>query len=141
MRSFFSLMLFLTASSTGLAQVAHTALIDPDLIDADMTQVMYLVTPNDLTTKAYKNGTPAIFDIKLCQTCQIKSYRLRDHAELLLNEQPLALKDLTITLIKKKYDIIQLGINRTNKTITYLYFGGISESSAEESDQEQSDEN
>jgi hypothetical protein len=36
---------------------------------------------------------------------------------------------------------MQLGINRTNKTITYLYFGGISESSAEEFDQEQSDEN
>jgi len=102
---------------------------------------MYLIGPDDLKTSAYKSGFPSAFNIKLCDNCQIKSYQLKNQAELLLNEQFLLLTDLTLTLIRKKFDVIQLGIDRSENTITYLYLGGISESSAEELAQEQSDEN
>jgi hypothetical protein len=137
----FSFVLWLAASSISLAQEAITTPIDPDLVDTEMTRVMYLIGPNDLKTSNYKNGFPSVFNLKLCDNCQIKPYQLKDQAELLLNEKPLTLKDLTITLIKKKFDVIQLGIDRSNKTISYLYLGGISELSAEEIAQEQSDEN
>jgi len=137
----FSFFLLLVIGSTSLAQNAAATAIDPDLIDVEMTKVMYIITPSDLKISAYHKGQPAAFNLKLCQACQVKPYYLQDNAELLLNEQPLALKDLTITLIKKKFDVIQLGIDRSNKTVTYLYLGGISESSAEEIAQEQSDEN
>lgn len=132
--------LLLIISYTGFAQVANTANIDPDLIDAEMTRVMYNIAPGDLKTSVYKNGYPSAFNLKLCQACKIKTYTLEQGAELLLNEQALELKNLTTTLIKKKFDVIQLGIDRTNKTVTYLYLGGISELSAEDLGQEQSDE-
>ena len=137
----FSFILLLIAGSVSLTQGARATDIDPDLVDVEMIQVMYLISPNDLKTSIYKDGSPSVFNIKLCPTCQIRSYQLKDQAELLLHDQPLALKDLTITLLKKKFDEIQLGINRSNKTVTYLYLGGISESSAEELLQEKADEN
>ena len=101
--------------------------IDPSSIDAEMVNVMYLISPNDMKTTAYKSGLPHSFDLKLCKNCQIKPYTLKDNAELLINEQPLAIGDLTIQLIKKKFDVIQLGINRSDNTISYLYLGGINE--------------
>lgn len=137
----FSFIPLLITGAVSLTQVARATDIDPDLVDVEMIQVMYLISPNNLKTSIYKDGFPSVFNIKLCQTCQIKPYQLKDQAELLLHGQPLALKDLTITLIKKKFDKIQLGINRSNKTVTYLYLGGISESSAEELLQEKADEN
>jgi len=137
----FSFILLLAIGSTSLAQNTESTAIDPDLIDVEMTKVMYIIPPNDLKISTYDRGQPAAFNLKLCKTCQVKPYSLQDNAELLLHEQVLALKDLTITLIKKKFDVIQLGIDRGNKTITYLYLGGLSESSAEEIAQEQSDEN
>lgn len=136
----FTLFFLLLIHSMSFAQDKGNA-IDPDLIDIEMIKVMYLIDANDLKISAYRQGHPSEFNIKLCQACQVKTYSLKEEAELLLNEQPLALEDLTITLIKKKFDAIQLGIDRSNKTVTYLYLGGISESSAEELAQEQSDEN
>ncbi|MEH6450757.1 MAG: hypothetical protein V7765_18975 [Oleispira sp.] len=136
-----SIFLLLFISGTSFGAVATPQGIDPDLIDREMTRVMYMINPNDIKIVAYKGGHPSAFTIKLCKKCQTKSYSLEKEAELLLNDQPLALKDLTITLIKKKFDGIQLGIDRSNNTVTYLYLGGISESSAEELAQEQSDEN
>ncbi len=134
----FSLIL---ASFISLAQVPAAIANDPDLVDIEMSKVMYIITPDDIAISAYQGGHPSVLKLKLCQGCQIKPYALIGNAELLLNGQPLALKDLTIALIKKKFDVIQLGIDRSNKTVTYLYLGGISESSAEELAQEQSDEN
>lgn len=134
-----TLYLMLLVSSISSAQIKPSA-IDPDLVDVEMVKVMYQIAPKDLKTRTYQQGVPSEFNIKLCSHCQIKPYSLIKDAELLLNEQPLALEDLTITLIKKKFDVIQLGIDRSNKTVTYLYLGGISESSAEELAQEQSDE-
>lgn len=131
----------LLASLIGLTHTPVTSANDPDLIDVEMTKVMYIIGPDDFKISGYQNGNPSALSLKLCQECQIKPYALVESAELLLNEQPLALKDLTITLIKKKFNAIQLGIDRSNKTITYLYLGGISESSADELAQEQSDEN
>jgi hypothetical protein len=136
----FSFSLLLTGFIS-LAQIPTAVANDPDLVDIEMTKVMYIITPNDVAISAYQGGHPSELKLKLCQECQVKPYALIENAELLLNEQPLALKDLTITLIKKKFDVIQLGIDRSNKTVTYLYLGGISESSAEELAQEQSDEN
>lgn len=101
--------------------------IDPSSIDPEMVDVMYLISPRDMKTTAYKGGFPHRFDLKLCKQCLIKSYTLKNNAEFLLNEQPLAIEDLAIQLIKKKFDVIQLGINRSNNTITYLYLGGINE--------------
>ncbi|MFT4764043.1 MAG: hypothetical protein ACI9OH_001136 [Oleispira sp.] len=137
--------ILLIASSACFAQVPTPAGIDPDLIDEEMAEVMYRVTPSDLKTLAYHNGSPSVFNIKLCQACQIKPYTLEKGAELLLNDQTLALKDLTVALIKKKFNSIQLGINRSTKTVTYLFLGGTGELSAselraEELTQEQSDE-
>ena len=137
----FSFFLLLIIGSTSLPALANTTQIDPDLVDVEMIHVMYLISPSDLKTSNYKDGFPSVFNIKLCQSCQIKPYQLKDQAELLLHEQPLALKDLTIALIKKKFDEIQLGIDRSNKTVTYLYLGGISESTTEELLQETTDEN
>jgi hypothetical protein len=118
-----------------LAQVTAPIGIDPDSIDTEMTQVMYLISPNDIRANTYKNGYPSVFSITLCKTCQQKSYTLKDGADLLLNEQPLDLSDLTITLIKKKFDVIQLGIDRSDRSITYLYLGGLSEFSAKVQEQ------
>lgn len=101
--------------------------IDPSTIDSEMINVMYLISPNDMKTTAYKGGFPHRFDLKLCTNCQIKSYTLKDNAELLINEQPLNIGELTIQLIKKTFDVIQLGIDRSDNTITYLYLGGINE--------------
>jgi len=136
----FSKFLLLFISSVSFGAVVSPLGIDPDLIDSAMVRVMYVINPNDIKATAYQGGHPSVFTIKLCKGCQTKSYSLEKEAELLLNEQPLALKDLTITLIKKKFDVIQLGIDRSRKSITYLYLGGISELSAEELAQEQSDE-
>lgn len=130
-----SLFLLLTATHFGITQD-----IDPDLVDAEMTRVMYTISPSDIKISSYKSGSPSIFTIKLCGNCQQKAYTLKDAAELLLHEQPLTLKDLTRALIKKSFKTIQLGIDRSNKTITYLYLGGISESSAQELAQELSNE-
>jgi hypothetical protein len=101
---------------------------------------MYLISPKDIKTTSYEGGSPSSFDLKLCQDCRVKSYTLQTNAELLLNEQPLAIKDLAISLIKKKFNVIQLGIDRSTKTITYLYLGGISELDVKARAQEQSDE-
>jgi hypothetical protein len=137
--------ILLITSSACFAQMPTPAGLDPDLIDAEMAEVMYRITPSDLKTIAYNKGSPSVFNIKLCQVCQIKSYALEKGAALLLNDQALALEDLTIALIKKKFDSIQLGINRSTKTVTYLFLGGTGELSAselraEELTQEQSDE-
>jgi hypothetical protein len=130
----------LIASSACFAQVAKPLEIDPDLIDPEMIQVMYRIPPDNLKILAYQNGSPSVFNLKLCMNCQIKPYTLKKEAELLLNDETLALKDLTISLIKKKFDSIQLGINRSTKTVTYLYLGGTGELSAEELAQEQNDD-
>jgi hypothetical protein len=131
-------MLFI--SSLSIADPSKLNGIDPDLIDSQMTRVMYLINPKDIKTTSYQGGFPSSFDIKLCQGCKIKSYTLETNAELLLNEQPLAIKDLAVSLIKKKFEVIQLGIDRSAKTITYLYLGGISELDAQARAQEQADE-
>lgn len=126
MHSFiFSFMLIF--SSLGSANTFTAEAIDPDLIDPEMTQVMYLISPRDIKTTAYKNSFPYSFNLKLCKICQIKSYNLKADAELLINEQPLVIDDLAIQLIKKKFDIVQLGIDRENHAITYLYLGGLNE--------------
>lgn len=135
-----SLFLLLIASHSGFAQELKLSSIDPDLVDAEMTRVMYIISPNDIRISTYKNGFPSVFTIKLCDNCQQKVYTLKDAAELLLHEQPLALEDLTRILLKKSFKKIQLGIDRSNRTITYLYLGGINESSTQELAQELSDE-
>jgi hypothetical protein len=138
-----SLMLifsYFCSASTTTADTKNLNLTDPDLIDPEMATVMYLIKPRDIKTTAYQSGLPASFDLKLCRTCQIKSYTLKAGAELLINEQPLAIDDLTIQLIKKKFDIIQLGVNRTSHTISYLYLGGINESNDAELEQEKTNE-
>jgi hypothetical protein len=136
----FSIFLLLFISSISFGAVVTPLGIDPDLIDREMSRVMYVINPNDIKIIAYKGGHPSAFTIKLCKNCQTKSYSLEKEAELLLNDQPLALKDLTITLIKKKFDVIQLGIDRSTRSITYLYLGGISELNADARTQEQADE-
>lgn len=137
----FTLVLFLILSPWVLALPQNPEQIDPDLIDPEMIHVMYVIKANDLKISAYRSGSPSALDLKLCSNCSIKTYHLAENAELLMNENPLLLSDLTISLIKKKFDVIQLGIDRSNHTVTYLYLGGISESSAEELAQELSDEN
>ncbi|MFT4907392.1 MAG: hypothetical protein ACI978_001474 [Oleispira sp.] len=137
--------ILLITSSACFAQMATPTGLDPDLIDPEMADVMYRIAPSDLKTISYQNGSPSVFNIKLCQACQIKPYRLEKGAEILLNDQTLALKDLTVALIKKKFNSIQLGINRSTKTVTYLFLGGTGELSAselraEELTLEQSDE-
>jgi hypothetical protein len=138
-----SLMLifsYFCSASTPTADINNLNLTNPDLIDPEMTTVMYLINPSDIKTTAYQSGLPASFGLKLCQTCQIKSYTLKVGAELLINEQPLTINDLTIQLIKRKFDVIQLGIDRTSHTISYLYLGGINESNDEELEQEKANE-
>lgn len=139
MRSFISATLLLFGL-IGFVQPAISSGVDPDLIDPEMVNVMYLISPNDLQANSYSNGYPSSFNIKLCEACSIKSYSLAANSEILFNAQPLLLKDLTISLLKKNFDVIQLGINRKDKTITYLYLGGISELSAEELKQEKPNE-
>lgn len=132
---------FLLISSWSLAQTLNNSRIDPDLIDPEMSRVMYLIGPKDIRITSYRSGHPSAFELMLCEGCQKKEYQLAKDAELLLDEEVLAVKDLAINLIKKEFDVIQLGIDRSNRTVTYLYLGGLSESSAEELVQEQSDEN
>ncbi len=136
-----TLAILLTLSPWSFAIGQNQVQLDPDLVDPEMTQVMYVISPNDIKVATYRNGAPASLDLKLCDNCQIKRYRLADNAELLINERPLLLTELTLELIKKQFDAIQLGIDRSKQTISYLYLGGLSESSAEEYAQEQSDEN
>jgi hypothetical protein len=133
-----TIMLFISLHS--LAELTISKGIDPDLVDSKMTQVMYMISPKDIKITSYTGGFPSSLDLKLCNACMIKSYSLKSNAELLLNEQPLAIKDLAINLIKKKFDVIQLGIDRSTKAITYLYLGGISELDVKARAQEQSDE-
>ena len=137
----FTLALLLILSPWSLALPQNQVGIDPDLIDPEMTNVMYVIGAKDIKISAYSGGSPSALDLRLCDNCQVKSYQLADNAELLMNENPLLLSDLTIHLIKKKFDVIQLGIDRSKQTVSYLYLGGMSESSAEEIAQEQSDEN
>lgn len=135
-----TLTIILFISSHSLAELTIAKGIDPDLVDSNMTQVMYMISPKDIKITSYTGGFPSSLDLKLCNACMIKSYSLKSNAELLLNEQPLAIKDLAINLIKKKFDVIQLGIDRSTKAITYLYLGGISELDVKARAQEQSDE-
>ncbi len=126
MRSLLLLFTFIF-SYLGSSSTLAAGTIDPNLIDPEMTNVMYLISPDDIKTTAYQSGAPSSFNLKLCKACQIKSYSLKSGAELLINEQPLPISDLAIQLIKKQFDVIQLGIDRTNHTVTYLYLGGIDE--------------
>tara|TARA_B110001454_G_C12434644_1_gene315104 strand:+ start:25 stop:438 length:414 start_codon:yes stop_codon:yes gene_type:complete len=130
--SFALIFSYLGSASTLAADSSNLDLIDPNSIDPEMTSVMYLISPDDIKTTAYKSGAPSNFNLKLCKACQIKPYSLKIDAELLLNEQPLTINDLAIQLIKKQFDVIQLGIDRTTNTITYIYLGGISELSTGE---------
>lgn len=139
MRSFFTVLL-LVLIPTAFIHASDYSGLDPDSVDPEMTQVMYKIAPSDIKTAAYKNGIPSRFNIKLCKSCKINQYSFPDNSEVLLHGQPLNIKHLTIHLIKKKFNVIQLGINRNNKSVSYLYLGGISESNAEELIQEQSDE-
>jgi hypothetical protein len=127
--TFFSLLSFADVTNN---TSANSNLVDPDLIDSEMTQVMYLIGPKDIKTTSYQGGYPSNFNLKLCTACMPKPYKLEEGAELLLNEQPLDIKDLTISLIKKQFDVIQLGIDRTTRTVSYIYLGGISELSTGE---------
>jgi hypothetical protein len=101
---------------------------------------MYNIKPTDIKVSAYTNGFPSSLNLQLCDNCSIKNYRLPNDAPLLLNEVALEPKDLTISLIKKKFDSIQLGINRDTASINYLYLGGISELTPEQTAQEQENE-
>lgn len=131
MRSLILLSL-LTFSFFSFAETATTQGIDPDSIDPEMTQVMYLIGPDDLRITSYQGGHPSSFELKLCDVCRLKTYKLKSGAALLLNEKPLEMKQLAISLMKKSFDVIQLGINRPANTITYLYLGGINESGTDE---------
>jgi hypothetical protein len=125
-----TLLLILSQWSLGQSQDSNS--IDPDLIDPEMTRVMYLIEPKDIKITSYRSGSPSAFKLKLCDVCRSKNYSLDKGAGLLLNGAPLALEDLTIQLIKKKFDVIQLGINRESNSVTYLYLGGTSESNTGE---------
>jgi hypothetical protein len=128
------LLILFSINAFSFAAPAKTIGIDPDLIDPEMTKVMYLIGPNDIRTTAYNGGHPSDFELKLCATCQLKSYRLKSGAKLELNGSPLEIKDLTISLIKKSFETVQLGIDRPTKTISYLYLGAISEPGTGESE-------
>jgi len=127
-----TLSLMLLFSSLSSAELANLNTIDPDLIDPEMTRVMYLIGPNDIKTTSYKSGHPSAFELKLCSACMKKTYQLKVGANLKIDAQPLAIEDLAINLIKKESEVIQLGIDRTTKTVTYIYLGGISELSTGE---------
>lgn len=127
-----TLSLMLLFSSLSSAELDISNSIDPNLIDPEMTQVMYLIGKNDVKTTSYKSGHPSAFELKLCTTCMKKTYLLKIGADLKIDAQPLAIEDLAINLIKKKFDVVQLGIDRTTNTITYIYLGGISELSTGE---------
>ncbi len=122
---FFSLALFV--STVCQADLSSQRLIDPDSIDATMTQVMYRIPLNDLKIKRYSNGFPSAFTLKLCPQCQTKTYNLAQPPSLLLNSKELKIEDLATTLLKKEVEQVQLGINRTDGTISYLYLGGLDE--------------
>lgn len=135
MRLFTSITLILiTISAYG--QQDPDLLLDPNSIDSEMTKVMYRIGPKDIRTTSYSSGHPSAFELKLCDNCQKKVYQLEKNAHLLLNEEPLALADLAINLIKKKFDVIQLGIDRNKQSVTYLYLGGLSEASPMQLEQE-----
>ena len=84
MRSFI-IALLLTLSPWSFALQQNPKGIDPDLIDPEMTNVMYVVSANDLKISAYSSGSPSAFDLRLCNNCRVKTYQLADNAELLLN--------------------------------------------------------
>lgn len=118
------------------ADLSANNLIDPDSIDPDMSQVMYRIDAKNLKIQQYSNGAPSAFTLKLCNTCKMKTYKLAESPSLLLNEAPLKIGDLATSILKKGFTEIQLGINRTNGTISYLYLGGVSELNTHNSTQE-----
>lgn len=126
------LFILFSFNSLSFAEPVKPTGIDPDLIDPEMTQVMYLIEPNDIKITAYNGGHPSDFQLNLCDNCQLKSYRLEPGALLRLNGRPLEIEDLTISLIKKSFENIQLGIDRPTKTISYLYLGAVREPGAGE---------
>lgn len=109
------------------ADASANSLVDPDSIDPEIEQVMYIIEPTDLKVHQYSNGIPSSFNVKLCNVCQTKTYAFAKDSSLLLNEISLEIDDLAISLIKKNFNKIQLGIDRSNGTISYLYLGGINE--------------
>lgn len=123
-----SIFLLLLISSSSFAQKAVLMEIDPDSIDPEMVRVAYIISIDDLNIQSYSNGIPSALSLKLCNRCKIKTYKLAKSLPLLLNEKPLKADDLTAALLKKVVDEIELGIDRANGTISYLFLGGISES-------------
>lgn len=131
----FSILLFSSFSFTSNA-TSSTLGVDPDSIDPELRRVVYHIGPKDIKISAYQGGSPSALELSLCERCLTKTYKLASDAEILLNETPLPLSELTIELIKKNFDIISLSINRDQNTVTSLYLGGVSELSKEESSQE-----
>lgn len=123
-----SIFLLLLISSSSFAQKTVLMEIDPDSIDPEMVRVAYIISIDDLNIQSYSNGIPSTLSLKLCNRCKIKTYKLAKSLPLLLNEKPLKADDLTAALLKKVVDEIELGIDRANGTISYLFLGGISES-------------
>lgn len=114
-------------STTCQAELSINSLVDPDSIDPEMSQVMYTINTQDIKVQQYNNGVPSSFYLKLCNTCRVKVYQLVNNAPLLLNERAIKIEDLAISLIKKGFRTVQLGIDRTSGTISYLYLGGVNE--------------
>lgn len=109
------------------ADLSVNNLVDPDLIDPEMTQVMYIIDSQDLKIQQYSNGIPSALSLKLCGNCKVKVYKLTKNPSLLFNESSFKIDDLATILLKRGFNDVQLGINRTSGTISYLYLGGRSE--------------
>lgn len=93
---FFTTIILLLLSNLTLSQTQGE--IDPDTVDPEMMNVMYLISKDDIRITSYRSGHPSEFELKLCARCQRKKYQLASEAELLINGNPLVLKDLTLNL-------------------------------------------
>lgn len=105
-----------------LSQYSH-ALVDPDSLDSGLPVVSYLIPADNMKIESYAQGKPSHLRLVLCRNCMEKTYKISDSAVLELSRKPLKRSDLTIELMKKEFNKIRIGIDRTKGEIIYLRLG------------------
>ena len=81
--------------------------------------VSYELSAIDLVTFS-RHGVTA----RLCDTCEVQSFTVSANTRLLERGTPVDLSQATELYLRKKYDSLLLGIDRTENSVNYISFGG-----------------
>lgn len=79
----------------------------------------YHINATDLV--AFSGG---MTQARLCEDCSITALKLSRHNEFFDQDTPIDLKRATELYLSHPYPVIYLGVDRQQKEVTYIRFGG-----------------